>query len=187
MEESASDTEDLLRSSRILVRDLLEYSGQGKKKAIRRRKLSSVEWYTIFSKKKGKKHFRKLLHIDHPTFFILTSYLYHNGGAAVEEVKRMNVSFATVVARGVLSMSSRGTVEANANIMMCSTAVYIKSVNLFISMLLHVKSKIIVIPPKENFRYFKTNVGEVFKGAVLAIGKIYFLSHNCRWNSHPLG
>ena len=187
MEDFSSDTEELLRSSRILASELLELASQGNGKGSRKRNRSSVEWFNVFTKKKGRKHFRHLLHVDHSTFFILTAYLYSNGGPAVEEAKRMTVTFATVIARGVLAMASRGMVEANANIMMCSPAVYIKSVHLFISMLLHVKSKVIVVPPKENFRYFKSNTGEVFKGAVLAIGIHIYQFHYCRWYSYSFG
>ena len=187
MEDIGSDIEELLKSSRILASELFELASQRKGKGSRRRTRSSFEWFDVFTKKKGKKHFRHLLHIDHTTFFILTAYLYRNGGPAVEEAKRMTVTFATVIARGVLAMASRGTVEANANIMMCSTTAYIKSVHLFISMLLHVKSKIIAVPPKENFRYFKSNAGEVFKGAVLAIGISSYHFHDCRWHSYSFG
>ena len=187
MEDTCSDTEELLRSSRILAKELFELACQGKEKGSRKRNRSCVEWFDVFTKKKGRRHFRHLLHIDHATFFILTAYLYRNGGPAVEEAKRMTVTFATVVARGVLAMASRGTVEANANIMMCSTTAYLRSVQLFISMLLHVKSKIIAIPPKDHFRYFKSNAGEVFKGAVLAIGIHIYQFHDCRWYAYSFG
>lgn len=187
MDDIGSETEDLLRNSLILTRDLYGLLSQGMGKRYRKQNRRTVEWFEVFSKKKGKRHFRHLLHIDHTTFFILTAYLHRNGGPAVDEAERMSVTFATIIARGVLSMASRGTVEANANIMMCSTAVYIKSVHLFISMLLHVKNKIIVIPPKENFRYFKSNAGEIFKGAVLAIGKIKYCFHDYRWYTYPFG
>ena len=187
MEDNSSDTEELLRSSRILVKELFELACQGKERGSRKRNRSCVEWFDVFTKKKGKKHFRHLLHIDHATFFILTAYLYRNGGPAVEEAKRMSVAFATVIARGVLAMASSGTVETNANIMMCSTEDYLKSVQLFISMLIHVKSKIIAVPPKDHFRYFKSNAGEVFKGAVLAIGIHSYQFHDCRWHSYSFG
>lgn len=187
MDDIPSETEELLRSSLILTSELFELASKGKGKRSGKRNRRTFEWFDVFTKKKGRKHFRRLLHIDHATLFILTAYLYRNGGPAVEEAKRMTVTFATVIARGVLAMASRGTVEANANTMMCSTSAYLKSVSLFISMIIHVKSKIIVIPPKEIFRYFKSNAGEVFKGAVLAIGIHRYKFHNFRWHAYSFG
>ena len=187
MEDNCSDTEELLRNTCALAKELYELVSKGEEKRSKKTRGTPVEWFNVFTKKKGKKYFRHLLHIDHATFFILTAYLYRNGGPAVKEAKRMSVAFATVIARGVLAMASSGTVETNANIMMCSTEDYLKSVQLFISMLIHVKSKIIAVPPKDHFRYFKSNAGEVFKGAVLAIGIHRYKFYNFRWHSYSFG
>ena len=174
MELDVSHTENA-EQAHFLTTILLDAFYNKETHRSKKKEISNIEWYNVFSKKKGRRHFRHLLHIDHQTFYLLTAYLYHNGGEATEIAKNMNVCFATTIARGVLSMSSRGTVEANAAIMMCSKSTYLKSADLFLQMLLHVKDKVIRVPPKENFRYFKNNAGEVFKGAVLAIG-----SHFCR-------
>ena len=174
MELDVSHTENA-EQAHFLVTELLDAFYNNKTLRSKKKERSNTEWYDVFSKKRGKKRFRHLLHIDHQTFYLLTAYLYQNGGEAVEIAKNMNVCFATTIARGVLSMASRGIVDANAAIMMCSKTSFLKSAKLFLDMLLHVKDKVIRVPPKENFRYFKNNAGEVFKGAVLAIGNYYCL------------
>ena len=171
MELESEDDVTLFKAQK-LARSLYDSFCSGQHNVMRKRYISSIEWFSIFSRKKGKRHFRSVMHIDRQTFYLLTSYLYRNGGEAVEKAKKMKVSFATTIARGVLSMASRGTMESNAIIMKCSKTSYIKSVELFKSMLLHVKSQVIRVPSKTNFRYFKSNAGEIFKGAVLAIGMI---------------
>lgn len=161
---------EIAEKAHFLTTELLDVFYGSKTLRSKKKERSNTEWYNVFSKKRGKKRFRHLLHIDHQTFYLLTAYLYQNGGKAAEKARNMNVSFATTIARGVLSMASRGIVDANAAIMMCSKTTFQKSAKLFVDMLLHVKAKVIRVPPKENFRYFKNNAGEVFKGAVLAIG-----------------
>ena len=169
MESSADNTSNCQKGIELIER-LINTMEASPSRAVVKRKKRNIEWYRVFKRIHGKQHFRDLLHINHTTFYLLTRYLYQYGGEAVNNAKNMDVSFATVVCRGVLYMASRATVTTNAKAMNCSKTAFIKSVDLFIQMLLHVKDRVICIPTKENFRFFKSNAGEVFKGAVLAIG-----------------
>ena len=169
MESDIHNTSNCKKSIELIER-LINTMEATPSTATVKRKKRNIEWYRVFKRVHGKQHFRDLLHINHTTFYLLTRYLYQYGGDAVNNAKNMDVSFATVVCRGVLYMASRATVTTNAKAMNCSKTAFMKSVDLFIQMLLNVKDRVICIPTKENFRFFKSNAGEVFKGAVLAIG-----------------
>ena len=155
-----------------LIDDLLaEWDGNHPRQEVKKKKVN-VEWYKIFGRHRSPRLFRQALHINRSTFFLLTQYLSVYGGEAAEEAKNMNVSFSTVVCRGILAFASSNTFADSAVAMHCSLTVLKKSVDLVTKMLLNIYPRIIRIPEKHLFRYFKTNTGEVFKGAVLAIGII---------------